>query len=389
MTRAELKEFYRRLLYEGLLPFWLEHGADRAYGGVLSCMNEEGRVLSTTKYLWSQGRWLWLMARLYNRIEARPEFLELARRTARFLLEHGADAAGRYFYAVTREGEPREGPISVFADCFAVYGLNEYARAAGDPAAREAAVTAYRRILARIADPAFADLAPESVPPGRKAHGVPMILLSVADELAQTTADAQIEADADRFAAEVMTRFLQPERRIILEYLDRDYGLLPPPEGTHVVPGHGIESMWFQMRLAHRRGDAARVRRAAEVMRRHVELGWDRDYGGLVLHLDADGNPPRFANAEKKVWWVHSEALYGLLLAHALTGEDWAWEWYQRVHAWSFAHFPLREFGEWWQRLDRQGKRVTDLIALPVKDPFHLMRAAILTLELLGWPRQT
>ena len=39
--------------------------------------------------------------------------------------------------------------------------------------------------------------------------------------------------------------------------------------------------------------------------------------------------------------------------------------------------------GEWRQRLDRAGQPVTELIALPVKDPFHLPRAALLA-ALLG-----
>ena len=59
-----------------------------------------------------------------------------------------------------------------------------------------------------------------------------------------------------------------------------------------------------------------------------------------------------------------------------------ALESYRRVHEWSFAHFPMPE-GEWRQRLDRQGNPVTEVVALPVKDPFHLPRAVILILQLL------
>jgi N-acylglucosamine 2-epimerase len=47
------------------------------------------------------------------------------------------------------------------------------------------------------------------------------------------------------------------------------------------------------------------------------------------------------------------------------------------------AHFPDKEFGEWTQKLDRQGNKINDLIALPVKDPFHLLRGLILAIETL------
>jgi N-acylglucosamine 2-epimerase len=150
------------------------------------------------------------------------------------------------------------------------------------------------------------------------------------------------------------------------------------------MPGHAIESMWFLLRWARRTNRQDVTVRAAEVIRWHLEAGWDPQYGGIFLGIDAAGNTPFLANAEKKVWWPHTEALYALLLAHKLTGEAWCWEWYQRVHEWSFAHFNDAPSGEWRQRLDRAGNSISELIALPVKDPFHLPRAVILTLELLS-----
>jgi len=211
-----------------------------------------------------------------------------------------------------------------------------------------------------------------------------MILTEVANELAQTTGDSAIEAAADEYALRVMNHFVRPERKVLLEYLTRDYRELPPNEGTFVMPGHAIESMWFIMHWARRRGDKEMIRRAAEVIRWHLEAGWDPEYGGILLGIDAEGHTPFLPNPDKKIWWPHTEALYALLLAYRLTGQAWCAEWYDRVHEWSFAHFPMPERGEWRQRLDRKGNPTTELIALPVKDPFHLPRAVILILQLLG-----
>jgi mannose/cellobiose epimerase-like protein (N-acyl-D-glucosamine 2-epimerase family) len=36
---------------------------------------------------------------------------------------------------------------------------------------------------------------------------------------------------------------------------------------------------------------------------------------------------------------------------------------YDRVHEWTFQHFPMAPDGEWFQRLDRQGSPIKDLIA--------------------------
>jgi len=374
----------RDLLLRGIVPFWFRHGVDREYGGVLSCMAEDGTPISDEKYIWSQARFVWTLSALYNRIEQRPEFLDAARETIEFLLAHGRDDAGRWVYRTSREGRMLEGATSIYSDCFVVYGFSEYCRAVRDERVLAEALRTFADIRRRVEAPDFREIAPYKVPPGRKVHGVPMILTEVANELAQTTGEAWIEAAAYEYATRVMNHFVRPERRLLLEFLTYDYRELPPNEGTFVMPGHAIESMWFVMHWARRRNDREMIRRAAEVVRWHLEAGWDREFGGIFLGIDADGREPFLPNSQKKVWWPHTEALYALLLADELTGEPWCLEWYERVHDWSFSHFGLPEAGEWRQRLDREGRPITELIALPVKDPFHLPRAVILILQLLG-----
>lgn len=386
MDLARLRQQYRSLLMDGIVPFWFRHGIDWEHGGVLSCMSEEGVVLSTDKYIWSQARSAWTFAALYNRIEQRPEFLQAAANSVRFLVEHGRDAQGRWVYRTTREGRVVEGPISIFSDCFAVYALSEYCRAVDDAALRAIALETYHSIRARVAQPDFAAVAPQSLPPGRRAHAIPMILLEVTNELAQTTGDPALEPLAGEYAADILRHFLRRERGLLLEYLGAGNRELPPPEGTCVNPGHAIESMWFVLHLARRRQDRRAIAAAAESIRRHLEAGWDPVHGGIFLGIDADGREPFLAHWDKKLWWPHTEALYALLLAHVLTGGEWCVQWYDKVHEWSFAHFAMPETGEWRQRLDRAGNPITETIALPVKDPFHLPRAAILICQLPGMP---
>jgi N-acylglucosamine 2-epimerase len=384
LETSKLYDQYRTVLAEGVIPFWMRHGLDREYGGVLSCMSEDGTILSTEKYTWSQARLVWTLSALYNRFERRPEYLEYARKTIDFLLDHAVDSQGRFVYRTTREGKPLEGATSIYADCFVVYGISEYCRAVRSDSLLRQAVEIYGRICRRVEEPDFDETAPYRLPPGRRTHAVPMMLTEVSNELAQTTGDPEIEKAADGYATTVMNRFAPPERNMVREYLGRDYRLLPGNEGSYVMPGHAIESMWFVMHWARRRGRGDMILRAADMIRRHLEAGWDREYGGIFLGIDADGGDPFLPHSDKKLWWPHTEALYALLLAHELTGESWCAEWYERVHEWSLVHFPMPETGEWRQRLDRRGNAITDLIALPVKDPFHLPRALILILELLG-----
>jgi N-acylglucosamine 2-epimerase len=383
MNLANLRDQYRALLVDGFAPFWLKHGIDWEHGGVLSCMKEDGTPVSGDKYIWSQARSVWTFSALYNRIDPNPEYLRAAENSVRFLVEHGRDEQGRWVYHTTREGQVVEGHISIYADCFAVYGLSEYLRAVRDEKLLAVTRAAYDRVVARVEDSDFNEVAPYPWPPHRQFHAVSMMLTEVTNELIVTTGDHKLEAILDRHIERIMGRFVRPERKLLLEFLSEDWQELPPPEGTAVMPGHAIECMWFVMHAAARRGDRELARRAAEVVRWHLEAGWDPQYGGIYLGMDAEGQAPYLANPDKKLWWPHTEALYALLLAHQLTGEAWCMEWYEKVHEWSWARFPMPEAGEWWQRLDRQGNRSTELIALPVKDPFHLPRAATMIVELL------
>jgi N-acylglucosamine 2-epimerase len=383
MNRTKLRRTYQELLLDGIVPFWARHGVDAEYGGVLSCMDEQGRKISDDKYIWSQARWVWTCAALYNRVEPRPEFLKWARSTIDFLLRHGRDERGRWAYHATRDGKIIEGATSIYSDCFVVYGLSEYCRAVPDAGLLALAREFFADIQKRIESPEFSETAPYKLPPNRRCHGVPMILTEVAGELAQTTGDANIAAAADDYAGRVMNHFVRPARQCLLEFLDYNYREVPTPEGTFIMPGHAIESMWFQMHRARERNDRSRIRAAAEVMRWHLEKGWDKEYGGIFLGIDAEGHTPFLPNSETKIWWPHTEALYALLLAHELTGEIWCETWFHQVYEWSFSHFAMPETGEWRQRLDRKGTPLAKVIALPVKDPFHLPRALILSLELL------
>ena len=183
---------------------------------------------------------------------------------------------------------------------------------------------------------------------------------------------------------EVFERFYRPDRDVLLERVAEDGSEYPPPAGTAVVPGHAIEDMWFQLQMAEERDEPQRAAECCRLIRRHLELGWDQTYGGLLLAVDADGREAvGWEFADSKLWWPHTEAMVGLLLAYESCGEAWCLDWYRKVHDYAFAHFPVMAHGEWTQKLDRLGQPFEKTVALPVKDPFHLPRALILSVETL------
>jgi N-acylglucosamine 2-epimerase len=285
MNAKKLHDQYRSLLLDGIVPFWLEHGIDWEQGGVLSCMKEDCSPVSGDKFMWSQARSVWTFSALYNRVEKRPEFLKAAENSIRFLLAHGRDEQGRWVYHTDRTGRAIEGPTSIYTDCFVVYGFSEYLRAVKHANILSVAQATFERVRRRIEEPDFHETAPYILPSGWKNHGVPMIMTETTGEFAETIHSNDLEAEADTYAARVMERFVRPKRKLLLEFLTNTYEELPPNAGTFVIPGHAIESMWFVLHRARRRGDNALALRAAEVIRWHLEAGWDKEYGGILLGI--------------------------------------------------------------------------------------------------------
>jgi N-acylglucosamine 2-epimerase len=384
----ELGRLLRQHLLHEVMPFWVEHAIDPA-GGLNTCIRDDGTMVNGDKWLWSQWRAVWVFSRLYRTIDANPRWLEIAWHICHFAAEHGWDhAVGGWVLRVDGQGKVIDGCDSIYVDAFAIYGLTELAAASGSQQPLDLARQTADQVLTRLLQPH--DRIPHfpyPVPPGARVHGIPMMFSLVLWELGQLASEDRYRQAALSLQQEIFTRFYRADRDVILERVAADGSEYPPPLGTAVVPGHVIEDMWFQIHIARDRGDAALIGRCLALMRRHMELGWDHEFGGLRLAVDADGRADvgwKFADA--KLWWPHTEALYALLLAHQLCGEPWCLEWYRRVHEAAFTHYPVREHGEWRQKLDRRFQPIKDLVGLPVKDPFHLPRALTLAVELLESP---
>ena len=97
---------------------------------------------------------------------------------------------------------------------------------------------------------------------------------------------------------------------------------------------------------------------AVDIVLASLEHGWDQEYGGLNYVTNIDWTPTHELGANLKLWWPHCETLYALLLGWSLTGRQDLWQWYEKVHEYTFAHFPDPEYGEWYGYLDRDGKPV-------------------------------
>jgi N-acylglucosamine 2-epimerase len=373
---------YRAELLDRTIPFWMKYGVDWKNGGICTCISDDRRVLSDDKYLWSQLRAIWTFSALYNKIEHRQEWLDIALNIYNLVKQHGRDENGNWVFLVDKYGKQLQGATSIYADGFAIYGLTELGRATGNQEALQLARATYANVQQKLAHPGSYGTAPMPIPPGAKAHGISMIFSLVFTELGEWLNDSAILNAGLDHANQVMDVFLCPKHQRLYEFARLDNALLDLPPGRVVNPGHAIESMWFMIHIFQRVKDTARIRQAIDAIKWHIELAWDETYGGIFLARDAAGSFWE-DKWDTKIWWPHTEALYALLLAYSISNESWCLEWFQRVHDYAFSHFPVPQYGEWIQNLDRQGRKLDATIALPVKDPFHLSRALINSVSVL------
>jgi N-acylglucosamine 2-epimerase len=378
---SALAQQYRAALLDDVLPFWQRHSLDREQGGFFTCLDRDGTVYDTDKFVWLQARQVWTFSMLYKRLEQRPEWLEIARHGAEFLRQHGADAQGDWYFALTRAGQPLVQPYNIFSDCFAAMAFSQYALASGDAEARALAEQTYHNILRRKANPK--GTYNKAVPGTRPlvSLALPMILANISAELEWLLDAATFNQAIDMCLHEVFTLFLDQERNILHEHVAPDGARVDSFEGRLINPGHGIEAMWFLMDIAERRGDRATIERAVDVVLGTLQFGWDTARGGIFYFLDAHGRPPQQLEWDQKLWWVHIETLVALLKGYRMTGRADVLAWYERVHDYTWQHFPDPAHGEWFGYLNRAGEVLLPLKGGKWKGCFHVPRGLYLCMR--------
>ncbi len=372
---SQLMAQYRDGLLHDTLPFWIPRAIDREHGGYISCLDQDGSILQTDKSIWIQGRFAWLLATLYNTVEKRPEWLELSRHGIDFINRHGFDTDGRMFFWVTRDGKPLRKRRYLFSESFAVVALAAYGIAADDSHARQQALALFRLMLRYHTTPGL--LPPKVNPEVRSLKGLamPMILLVTAQELRKACNDPFCTQTINDCIAEIERDFLKDEFKCVLECVGSHGEFHDTFDGRMICPGHALEAGWFILEEARLRNrDPRLMQLGCKIIDYSLEVGWDRQYGGILYYRDARGLPGTEYWQDMKFWWPHNEAIVATLLAFQLTGDPKYARWHQAIHDWSYAHFPDPLHGEWFGYLHRDGTLSTTIKGNMWKGPFHLPR---------------
>lgn len=421
MDKNQLKlsiGFYENELCNNILPFWLEKCEDKINGGYFNCFTNDGsKLISTNKYTWSEGRFLWLfskMAQMDRPFTAaqRKEFLRLAKSGRDFLVKHCflPDEPLRCVFLMNEKGEPVKVDgfdvldMSIYADGFVLDGLLQYSIAANDEESYAIAKKLFSSIITRLETYNYRTL-PYPISPEYVMHGFYMVRIHYCYNLylAAKVFDPEFADYALRKLRESVDNVLElftDNEGVLREVIYKGGGRVPGIFGNHSNPGHVCEEMWFILHAADVLNDTSYTEKCVKILKKALSTGWDPVYGGLYHFIDSKGGEPLagandpvdepiyqqlMSGWSDKLWWVHSEALYATLLFGERTGDAELKEWYEKIFDYTFTVHPNpdREIREWVQILRRDGQPVTKVTALPVKDPFHITRNLMYILRFL------
>lgn len=385
MYKKKLEKYeklYKETLLYDIIPFWMKNSPDRVNGGYFHCLDFDGSIIDTDKYMWPQAREIWTFSMLYNNLEKRPEWLDMAKCGIDFLKKYGRDSNGDWFFALNKKGKPIIQPYNIFSDCFVVIAFSEYARASGDEESMDIAIKTYGRIQQRKHNPKGKYNKTIITNRNLRTLAMPMININISTVMNNIRPDLKYDKVINESIEEIMTKFLDKEHRVIHENINIDGTYLDSYDGRHINPGHGIEAMWFIMLAAQERGDEDTVKKACETVKWCLDFGWDKEYGGIYYFMDKYDKPHIELQWDMKLWWPHLEALICLLLGYKLTGDEKLFDWFKKVHDYTWARFPDKKYGEWYGYLNRYGEVNNRCKSNRWKCCFHLPRALYMISEI-------
>lgn len=371
-------------LFEVILPFWTGRAVDWRRGGWFGRIDGNDRpdpeaprgAILNARILWS--------------------FSAAARITGDATLRAFADRAWEYFrscfidhefggvyWNVNCDGSVRGDFKHVYSNGFALYGLSEYYRLTGNPAALQEAEKIFHCLEEKAFRPGNGSYAEsfrrdwaEEVP---LPHPQPPSSMNTALHILEPYTNFHRAAPSGETA--------QALRKLLRMFLDRIYD---PADGhfrtffdlewhslrREYSYGHEIEGAWLLTEAAEILNDPAILKEVSAVLPQLTAAALEglRPDGSMIYEFQ----PDRGKLLEHRSWWVQAELVVGCVNAweHGL-GE----EYLRKADAaldYIATHFSDRRNGEWFQRLNPDGSAVsTDDKAGHWKCPYHNSRMCL------------
>jgi cellobiose epimerase len=391
---ADFAEQVHQQLFGHILPFWMGPALDHEHGGWLAWMSNDLRADRTQpKGLILNCRILWTFSAVY-RIQPEAIYRQMAERAFEVVMHSFWDGGdGGAYWQLSDRGEVLDDSKKTYGQAFYIYALAEYFRSFADPVALARACRLFefveqhahdprhagywevrRRDWSETADTRLSDKDMNEM----KSMNNHLHLLEAFANLYRVWKEPRVKERLIELIKLFDERILDPRTHHLRHFFDEAWQI----RSKTYTFGHDIEASWLLCEAANALNDAALLERTQEIALAIAARVFDEGRapdGGLYY----EGQQGTIVDARTE-WWPQAEAVVGFLAAFELSGEKKYWHAAQQAWQYIEDHFVDREHGDWFWRINEDGKPDTSLPKISEwKGPYHTSRACLEVLRRL------
>ena len=410
-------------LTANILPYWINKMQDRENGGFYGRIDGNEIIhQNANKGAILNARILWTFSAAY-RLLKNPAYLEMAERAYQYLTEYFMDSKdGGVFWELDFLGNPVNTKKQTYAQGFALYGLSEYYRATGRPAALEQAkmlfflierhchdqqTGGYFEAFTRNWRPIDDMRLSEKDANEKKTMNTHLHILEPYTNLMRIWKSPGIK-HAQRNLISIFTdKILNSDTNHLQLFFDENWNC----KSTAISYGHDIEASWLLVEAAELLGDQALTEQIKNISLKIVDAAseglqpdgsmiYEKRFNNSTIQQFKDSKIQQFNNSMESLngealtegnhgiieslnhgimeswndrhWWVQAEAVVGLMYAWKNSGNMLYRENAQK--AWDYIRRQIIDAvnGEWyWSRLADGQANLHDDKAGFWKCPYH------------------
>lgn len=374
-------------LLDNILPYWINHVIDYENGGFFGRITfdnvpvpeeEKGSLLAA--------RILWTFSACYKKYGLQ-EFKDTADHAYSFLKNSCWDREnGGIYWMVTFDGKPKDTRKLVYGQAFGIYALSEYYSATKNNDALDLAVELYSILEEKCADQINGGYyeafnrdwqVMDDARLSKKDHNEPksmnthLHLLEAYTNLYRSWKSKELKYKLSELIDLFSEHIINDEGTATIAFLTEDW----IPRSDVISYGHDIESSWLLIEAAEVMGDSKRYQSLKKIslgLAHNVRAsGLDRD-GGIFN----EGGPAGVSD-DSKDWWPQAEALIGFVNAYQLSGNTGYLQAAGQVWEFTKEYIIDTKYGEWHEKVHRNGTPYELDKVRSWKCPYHNGRAAL------------
>lgn len=383
-----LQDFSNNQLFENILPFWKKYTIDKKYGGFFGQINNDLSVEENAeKGLVLNARILWTFSAVYGKYHKNDD-IEIAHRAYYYIIEKFFDAEfGGYYWSLTFDGKPYTLKKQIYAQAFVIYALVEYYKITNNIEALNKAKDIFILMEEKsfdAKDNGYVEACNRDWSPTedlklsekdlneKKSMNTHLHVLEAYTSLYSVWKDPLLKGKLENLIR-IFSHIIvdQNDNHLILFFNEKWEA-----KSTLISYGHDIEASWLLHEAALVTGNKELIKiieiQAVKIAESTLKAITTK--GGLIYEEDRAGKHSEY----EYEWWVQAEAVVGYLNTYVLTHYTKYLDAAFVVTKFIEKYVSDSKDGEWYFRVDPDGKPVTSHEKAGFwKCPYHNTRACL------------